>query len=252
MPADYDCVYLAPHLDDAVLSCGGRIWQQAQAGLKVLIVTFMSGDPPDLLSDFARRFHLMCALDEDAMAVRRDEDLRVCRQLGADARHFPLHDAIYRRAGSTFMYPSHRAVMRRLHPADTIIVQELANGMDRIPSHAERVAPLAVGGHADHQHVRRAAERRWGRDLLYYEDFPYAMKWMAAWKATRPHAHWESVHEPLSEEAVQARIDGISGYESQIQMLFGGPDKMLDQVRRFIFSRNGERYWRRKSGAPMV
>ncbi len=252
MPADYDCVYLSPHLDDAVLSCGGRIWEQVQAGLKVLIVTFMGGDAPELLSPFARRFHLMCALDEQAMAIRREEDLKVCRQLGVDARHFLLHDAIYRRNGSTFMYPSHRAVMRNLHPADTIVAQELASLMDRIPLHTERVAPLAIGGHVDHQLVRRAAERRWGRNLLFYEDFPYAMKWMSAWKATRPHTHWEPVHVRLSEEAVQARIDGISGYESQIEMLFGGPDRMLDQVRRFIFSREGERYWRRRSGAPMA
>lgn len=247
----YDCVYLSPHLDDAILSCGGRIFQQTQAGQKVLVVTFMSADAPKNLSPFAQRFHLMCALDDQAMSVRRDEDLRACERVAADARHHFLQDAIYRRVGNTVMYPTHRAVLGKLHPADTICGQTLAQLLDRLPAHAERVAPLAIGGHVDHQIVRREAERRWGRDLLYYEDFPYAMKWMAAWRTARPHSHWETVYTPLTEPAVQARIDAIAAYESQIQMLFGGPDRMVDQVRRFVRSRDGERFWRKKAGAPI-
>ena len=34
----YQRVYLSPHLDDAALSCGGRIYQERQAGLSVLVL----------------------------------------------------------------------------------------------------------------------------------------------------------------------------------------------------------------------
>ena len=51
-------VYLSPHLDDAVLSCGGMIHRQAQAGERVVVVTVCAGDPPPgPLSDFARSLH---------------------------------------------------------------------------------------------------------------------------------------------------------------------------------------------------
>jgi len=39
-------IYLSPHLDDAVLSCGGIIWQQVQSGHQVEIWTICAADPP--------------------------------------------------------------------------------------------------------------------------------------------------------------------------------------------------------------
>ena len=52
----YPHVYLSPHLDDAVLSCGGLIHRQVVAGQRPLVVTIFAGTPPvDVeLSDFAR------------------------------------------------------------------------------------------------------------------------------------------------------------------------------------------------------
>ena len=42
----YDTIFLAPHLDDVVLSCGGQIFLETEAGNSVLVVTIMAGDPP--------------------------------------------------------------------------------------------------------------------------------------------------------------------------------------------------------------
>ena len=38
-------IYLSPHLDDAVFSAGGLIYEQTQAGTPVEIWTIMCGDP---------------------------------------------------------------------------------------------------------------------------------------------------------------------------------------------------------------
>ena len=46
MSLAYRHVYLAPHYDDAALSCGGMIHHQAQAGQPVLVVTVCAA-PPD-------------------------------------------------------------------------------------------------------------------------------------------------------------------------------------------------------------
>ena len=40
----YHAIYLAPHLDDAVLSCGGQIFERTARGENVLVVTVMAGD----------------------------------------------------------------------------------------------------------------------------------------------------------------------------------------------------------------
>jgi LmbE family N-acetylglucosaminyl deacetylase len=41
----YAHVYLSPHLDDAVLSCGGLIHRQVRAGQPPLVITLFSGQP---------------------------------------------------------------------------------------------------------------------------------------------------------------------------------------------------------------
>ena len=51
-------IYLSPHFDDAVLSCGGLIRAQSQEGLAVEIWTIFAGDPPPgPLSEFALKIH---------------------------------------------------------------------------------------------------------------------------------------------------------------------------------------------------
>ncbi|NJL96195.1 MAG: hypothetical protein HC915_21930 [Anaerolineae bacterium] len=39
--------FIAPHLDDAVLSCGGLIRQLVAQGVPVMVQTVMAGDPPE-------------------------------------------------------------------------------------------------------------------------------------------------------------------------------------------------------------
>ncbi len=42
---EYAHIYIAPHLDDAVLSCGGQIAQHTATGARVLVVTICAGSP---------------------------------------------------------------------------------------------------------------------------------------------------------------------------------------------------------------
>jgi LmbE family N-acetylglucosaminyl deacetylase len=39
-------IYLSPHFDDAVLSCGGLIFEQARQGIPIEIWTIFAGNPP--------------------------------------------------------------------------------------------------------------------------------------------------------------------------------------------------------------
>ena len=89
------CVFLSPHLDDVVLSCGGLIYQLAQAGWVAQMITIFAGDPPPgRLTPFAHSLHDRWAAEP---AARRDEDVYALRMLGAEAIHWPYPDAVYRR-----------------------------------------------------------------------------------------------------------------------------------------------------------
>ena len=71
-----DALYLSPHLDDAVYSCGGLIYQQTQAGQRVLVMTTCAGLPPSgPLSPFAEALHTRWQVSAtNAVTTRRTED----------------------------------------------------------------------------------------------------------------------------------------------------------------------------------
>ncbi len=79
---------LFPHLDDAVLSAGGLIYDQAQSGMPVEIWTIMTGYPPEgEFSQFAQLQHYMWGFPSAASAVtaRRQEDRNAAPIVGRPA-----------------------------------------------------------------------------------------------------------------------------------------------------------------------
>src|SRR5438046_10721237 len=70
-------VYLSPHFDDMVLSCGGWAARElASAGRRGLCITVFAAPPPGPLHDFARSLHEQWGEPEPAAAnaMRRKED----------------------------------------------------------------------------------------------------------------------------------------------------------------------------------
>jgi len=160
----YTCIYLSPHLDDAILSCGGRIWQQAQVGESVLVVTIFAAAPaPDIrLSPFAQELHTQWGHLTDAVSIRQEEDMAALTLLGAEAMHWPYQDCIYRQTASgSFPYASYEALWGEVHPTDNELVAELTARLAALPlaQGGTIYAPLGVGHHVDHQIVRRAVDK---------------------------------------------------------------------------------------------
>ncbi len=93
-------IYLSPHFDDAVLSAGGLIHDEAAQGDPTEIWTLMGGIPTDPeLSEFAVRMHAEWGTTTASQTVRlrRREDRQAARALGARAVHFRFLDCLYRR-----------------------------------------------------------------------------------------------------------------------------------------------------------
>jgi len=171
-------VYLSPHLDDAIFSCGGLIARQVAAGESVTVLTVCAGDPPEgPLSDLARALHMLWHVNDSPVQSRRDEDLAACGRLGAAEVHLEIPDAVYRSLPSSEpIYPSFDDIFGPLHPAEGDLLQELVRSLtDRCSKDASVYVPQGIGGHVDHQLTRQAAEGL-DRSLIYYRDMPYAFR----------------------------------------------------------------------------
>jgi LmbE family N-acetylglucosaminyl deacetylase len=252
----YDAVYLSPHLDDAVLSCGGQIRALTAAGKSVLVVTVAAADEPqpaERLSPLARSLHRAWKLDrpprkKDAargvVARRRAEDREACRILGAETLHWSFPEAIYRSDPDSGEPRFKRLgeLFEPLTPGDRPSVHEVAELLAGLPVHRELYAPLGVGGHVDHRIVRRAAEQRFGSSLLYYEELPYARRRRDVRKVIRG-ASWRGRVVPVSPEALEAKVEAVAAYRSQVKPLFGGRLRMRYRVRRDVQRAGGERLW---------
>lgn len=237
----YQHIYLAPHYDDASLSCGGAIHRQTKAGEPVLVVTIFAAPPPpnEPFSPFAQEMHAIWGNPADIIATRQAEDQTSMEILGADYVRLKFTDCIYRgrpQRGAWY-YNNNDQLFGRVHPDDMPLADDLVAAIREVAPVADDTqvyAPLTVGNHVDHQLVYAAAWQlhRQGWAIAFYEDYPYADPNYA------PHDRQQNPHgleatlarlQPLqfwprmrhfSEEDLQAKIDSIAAYASQMNMLF--------------------------------
>src|SRR5690606_31013219 len=122
----------------------------------------------------------------------------------------------------------------------------LAARIAALPPTALLLAPLGVGGHVDHRLVRAAAERS-GRELAWYEEFPYSeWKWFAVRRALGRPREWTSESLPLPPTLADVKRDAILAYRSQVGPLFRTEGRLARQLRRHARRAAGERIWRRR------
>lgn len=259
----YAHIYISPHLDDVVFSCGGRMWQQVRAGDDVAAVSIFAGvpDPGVPFSPYAEDLHARWDQPVDAVKRRQEEDRQALAYLGVSAVHWSYKDCIYRRTpAGHYAYASEEALWGDIHPAEVDLIRELADRLGTLPltPQAALYIPLAVGRHVDHRIARRAAEAyavdHHPRDWIYYEDFPYAQE-QASVRAALSEGRWKAELVSLSQHGLEAKIAAIAHYRSQISTFWGGRDEMEASVRAFAeragAGKPAERYWRRVStGRP--
>jgi LmbE family N-acetylglucosaminyl deacetylase len=244
-------LYLSPHLDDAVLSCGGRISRDARAGALVELLTVFAGDEPaSSASPLVDRVFGFWELEPGrVMAGRRAEDLAACDRLGARVVWWDELEAIHRRApaGGEPLYDDLERLYGPIAAEEEPLVAALAARFAALPAADRIVAPLGVGGHVDHRIVRAAAERAFGDRLEFYEEFPYVIwKWLALRRARGPRRRWTADVTALPPADVDARIGAIGCYASQVKPMFRDDRRMAAAVRRHVRRAGGERVWRRR------
>jgi LmbE family N-acetylglucosaminyl deacetylase len=240
-------IYISPHLDDAVLSAGGLIYEQVQSGASVEIWTIMCGVPRESeLSPFARALHRQWGVTsaEETVRIRRAEDEKAAGILGAGTIHFDFLDCIYRRGSNgDWLYVD---VFVPPHQDDLDLPRRIADAIaPRLTRDDNLICQLGLGSHVDHILVRRAVESL-RRPLLYLADIPYLFNHPESLKANTAGMK-ENVHR-VTEAGLRSWMEAVIAYASQLSSLFAGPEQMHESIRRYCEEWGGIPLWR--AGGP--
>ncbi len=234
-------IYLSPHLDDAVFSAGGLIYDQTRSGIPVEIWTFMCGYVPETdVSPFAQLIHTQWGFSsaEETVRLRRQEDRTAAAILGADTVHFDFPDCIYRRGADGEWLYSVVAVPPR--PEDAWLPPQIAQTISaRLQPDDVLVCQLSLGSHVDHVLVRQGAELV-ARPLLYDLDMPYVL-YSPEELGQKSAGMRESVH-PITETGLERWKEAALAYTSQIiglGELFNTPEVVRASLQTYWAERGG-------------
>jgi LmbE family N-acetylglucosaminyl deacetylase len=238
-------IYLSPHFDDVVLSCGGLVWEQIQSGQAVEVWTICAGAPAagTELSGFALQLHQRWQTEEEAVDERLEEDRAALAHLGAGLRYWDLPDCIYRRLpDGSWLVNGEEDLWKPVHPLEQPQMQRLAAWLvEDLRADDILVSPLTLGNHVDHFLVRAAAEYL-RRPLLYYPDYPYAAV-TGIDLAQKTGENWQKRCYPVSRQALGAWQNAIACYTSQISTFWGGLDEMRAALESYWQAGGGTCFW---------
>jgi len=232
-------IYLSPHLDDAILSCGGLISQQINSGIAVEIWNLMSGipSPESPLSDLARSVQADwgTVTAKETLTMRLSEDRLAAHRVGALPRYFDFLDCIYRRgADGEALYIEDlfaEEILAPPHPVDDALINGIASVLqENLLEGDVLVCPLTVGNHPDHVIVRQAAKKT-GHSLFFYADIPYALEHPG--QLAKMTENLDASNYSISEDEMQIWQEAISAYKSQNIVLFGGEEMMKEAIRHY-------------------
>lgn len=245
-------VFLSPHLDDVVLSCGGMVWTKTQQGEAVDVWTICAGapDPQEPLSPFALELHERWGTGIEAVAARRREDQNALKRLGARGQYWDLPDCIYRQlpaggpnASVNWLVNGEDDLWQPVHPQEYPLVERLSAWLSaQLSPQDVLISPVTLGNHVDHRLVRAAAEQAAGKvgiRMGYYADYPYVSRPGVTWEQ-KMGATWTQARQSVSEEALGVWQDAVACYESQLSTFFKD---------RHDLDLSLEKYWQDGGGA---
>lgn len=217
-------LFISPHLDDVVFSCGGTLAKMSAEGWYTILCTIFTKS-----IDNPQGFALACQLDKnlpgdiDYMKLRRAEDNAAARHLNvSEILHLNFPEAPHRG------YNSAPELFAGVLAGDDIwrkVVEHLAL-LDEIHQPEIVFAPQGLGNHCDHLQTIDAVLNVFdtGKTVWYY-DTPYVIR--------QPNAQtYSKIPLNLTEEItdispyLQMKIEACAKYETQINFQFGGQEDL--------------------------
>ncbi len=236
-------LFISPHLDDVALSVGGIVNHLSNNNIDTQIWTFFSGSPKEAnLSDFALSLHNRWKLTLDAPKIRRLEDRKACRILGAAYKHFNLPDCIYRkdRRGNPII-KEEDDLYQPIPISQQYLVNKISTDILNLSSPEDIiVSPMAIGNHIDHRIIVAAIKLISTRTILYYEDYPYIIK---SKDSQLNFSQLTPIKFALSEANVMIWHAAIAEYQSQISTFWKNKNSMKQEIIEFADRGGGKNLW---------
>jgi LmbE family N-acetylglucosaminyl deacetylase len=201
-------VVLSPHLDDAVLSVGAFIHQQARLGIDVHVVTVFANDPS--AAGPAGPWDAMCGFVSAAAAAhaRREEDRRACAIVGAEPHWLEYGDESYGRPAN-----------------DDEVWGQI---QDAIAGCALLLVPGFPLRQADHAWLTQLVVQR-GTELMptlgFYAEQPYVRAALARGLDAAPPVALEFERVATAARDRVAKLRAAARYRSQLRAL--GPSNLM-------------------------
>ena len=236
-------IYLSPHLDDAILSCGGLIFEQVRMGKQVEIWTITAGIPdPNNLSEFAQTLHKRWGVETEATSTRLVEDMRACKLVGAIPKHLNWLDCIYRFKNNGEALIKADDELFSVSPEKSLINKIGRYLADHIPVDAQIISPIGIGEHIDHRLTCNALQAS-GLDSLHYADYPYATYDFKNSPQLET-GQWTRLPQVITEEGMKAWQQAVLAYSSQLSTFWKNKPAVRLAIKNYCGG-GGGRLWRK-------
>ncbi len=173
-------IFISPHLDDAVLSCGLLLSKLSELKKNVTIVTTFTKCTPKFPSPQAFEFVHACGYKSGPklFADRIKEDIKAANLIQAKVVHLGFVDAAWRTdKNGIAIYTSDAAQFSGIvKSSDRKMPKKIQGRIMRLLrslNNSVVLAPLSIGGHVDHVIVNRIIKKTPG-EILFWQDQPYA------------------------------------------------------------------------------
>ena len=232
-PTKKNALFISPHLDDAVFSCGGTMAKMAESGWRTILCTVFTKSVVN-----PKGFALRCQLDKnlapevDYMKLRRAEDSCAARILNvAETLHLNFSEAPHRG------YDSAPELFAGVKSGDEIwkpIAEHFAL-LDEVHEPEIVFAPQGLGNHCDHLQTIEAALKSFDeKKISWYYDTPYSIRQPEAQKYRRLPPMLKQQSQDIS-AYLNAKIEACAAYRSQINFQFGGRRNLKRMLTNFHF-----------------
>jgi LmbE family N-acetylglucosaminyl deacetylase len=168
----YRHVYISPHNDDVVMSCGGRIARQLRRGESVLVVTVFAGDMEGKKKPRGEIYaHIV------DMKGRKAEDEKAMERLGVDYLWLNYFDSIFRHRIPVLRFGLYPWTSANKKDQYEFIMKDILRICEKAENR-DLYLPLGAGQHEDHHilfQIGREIIHRLAKDIEinFYEDVPY-------------------------------------------------------------------------------
>jgi len=204
------------------------------------VLTLCTGLPaPGTESALARQYLSDWSKSGDGIALRRDENADVLSSWEVRNWECGTPDAIFRTGKGTPYYQDRTDLFCEprsedaayLLPLWEVRLRQLAEKETNIHLYS----PLGIGGHVDHELARRLGQRmlQSGWSVRFYEDYPYVeLEPDGIQKAQARFGVCQWTSRSMSID-VQAKINALRKYRTQIGRVFGSDEELVRRVKSF-------------------